>query len=181
MTEKQHRLFFALWPNKALQDVIQRNTQADLNEYLAQNTARSIDRQNRHLTLAFIGNADTKMLECLMKQAANVNVPSFTLTLDQYGYFKKTHVIWLGCETIDPLWYDLNDALNQAISVCGYNAGKAKPIPHLTVLRKASGRLQARSFKPVSWHITEFVLVESKLTAAGANYKVLANWTLSSA
>ena len=51
--------------------------------------------QNLHLTLAFIGEADTAMLERVDEILEDLEIPELTLTLDHVGSFdRKDGVVW---------------------------------------------------------------------------------------
>src|SRR5512143_3703371 len=90
--ERGLRLFFALWPDEAVRLELVRIS----HKLAVPPGAKRVPPDNLHLTLAFIGTQGPGVQSCLEQQAAAIQVPPFTLTFDQLGFFAKPQVVWLG-------------------------------------------------------------------------------------
>ena len=87
---KQHRVFFALWPGDACRDEIGRN--------IPQDCRKPVPVANLHLTLAFLGNVSDEELILLQDIGARIKAEPFKLVLQQFGFFKKRSIFWLGTQ-----------------------------------------------------------------------------------
>ncbi|MGH8481243.1 MAG: 2'-5' RNA ligase family protein, partial [Nevskiaceae bacterium] len=94
------RLFFALWPDPALQAAI-----ATAARGVARQRAiggREIPAERIHLTLLFLGDVTAKAEERLVAAATQVPGRSFHLSLEQAACFYRTRVFWLGPKSTPP-------------------------------------------------------------------------------
>jgi len=172
----RHRIFFALWPDEPLRQQLKQS----LTPLLANTKARRVPMHNWHITLAFLGNVTDAIYECAQLQAGDITGLEFELTLDQFGFWPRPRVVWLGCSSMpDPL-NDLVSKLNSALQACDFSPEHKIYNPHLTLLRKANQGLDVSSVEPIHWHVDHFVLVESLQTKTGSVYKVIRRWPLSS-
>jgi 2'-5' RNA ligase len=172
---RAHRIFFALWPDDALRQQLKQT----LTPLLANHKARRVPVHNWHITLAFLGNVTQQNYECAQLRANEVVGSTFDLTLDQFGYWPRPRVVWLGSSTLpDPL-HALVSNLNSALQLCDYTPEHRIYSPHLTLLRKANHGLEVDTVEPIHWHIDHFVLVESVQTKSGSLYQVVKRWPLS--
>jgi len=177
MKSTTHRLFFALWPDEDLRAGVKKNIQP----YIQNHPAKIVPVNNWHVTLAFLGNVSSETKACLQQQAGLLEGKRFTLQLDQFGYFERARVAWLGCNDVPHEMAALFDKLNVALAPCGYQPDFKKFVPHMTLLRKASKGLAAQDVKPITWPVNEFVLVESVPTEPiekGVIYNVINRWQL---
>mgnify|MGYP002265578925 CR=1 FL=1 len=119
--EKTRRVFFALWPDddvrKKIVDTFNLSSQAKLK-------ARIMQPENLHLTLHFIGNVSEEKLTCLDLAAQTVKIKPFELLLDQYGYFDKVKIFWMGCRSTPDELNILHHHLGDALAACDYQADK---------------------------------------------------------
>ncbi len=172
----KHRLFFALWPDDETRTLIVKTFKQAPQSRLK---GRIINPANLHLTLHFIGNTTTEMLECLHQAAQTVTGKPFQLNFDRYGHFYRARVFWMGCthtpEALTNLYQDLGTALSQ----CDYTAEPRPYAPHLTLMRKLNKPGDLESFQPISWQVNAFVLVESVSTEQGVHYEVIQHYPLS--
>jgi len=168
------RLFFALWPDDALREELHR---------LARKVARvgggkPMAVENLHITLAFLGSIAPDTRQCLENIASSLQIPTFTLVLNQVGYWPRPRVIWFGAgETPMPL-RQLAQGLNSGLAVCGLTPETRPFATHLTVMRKASRGPDQTVIPPLSWEVDNFVLVQSLTLPEGAQYRVLRRWSL---
>lgn len=168
------RLFFALWPDSALQQQLAQTALA----LLPGADVRRVPSENLHSTLVFLGNVDPAQRLCLEDAASLVRVQRFTLTLDRFGYFRRPQVAWLGCTTIPAPLRGLVAELNLGAAACGFPPDKRPYEPHLSIarnLRRDPGRL---AVIPISWDVEHFALIESVSDENGVRYLPLRFWQL---
>lgn len=167
------RYFFALWPDQKT-----RSKLAAVSKTLPEESGRRVQITNLHITLVFLGNIETGLLERLIDAADKIKNHPFALTIDQFGFWKKPQVIWLAPGETPAALMQL---YQQVFSISEANGVKLDPRPyqpHMTVLRKVKQPLGDFVFAPVPWKISDFVLVESKTLPSGARYQVIENWPL---
>jgi len=168
------RLFFALWPDPALQ---QRLAQAAA-ALLPRDAGRRVREENLHCTLVFLGAVEAAQRLCLEDAASLVRVEPFTLTLDRLGYFRRPQVAWLGCTTIPAALQALVAGLSYGAASCGFPPEQRPYAVHLTVarkLRRDPGRLP---LMPIAWPVNQFALMESVSEPDGVHYRPLRFWDL---
>lgn len=160
------RVFFALWPDERV-----RGQLAAVQEALGF-TGRPVVPENFHVTLAFIGNTDSRYLECLVHAAAQVRFAPFEFTIDRTGYFRKPRVAYLAPGGLPEPMAALHQFLISRLQVCGYKP-EARPLqPHVTLARKSDAPPQGE-FSPLVWPVHSFCLVESRTESSGAAYSLL--------
>jgi 2'-5' RNA ligase len=169
------RLFFALLPDPDTSVRLYRLG----GELLGDRRGRRIPPENLHLTLAFLGDVNAERQGCLEREAAALRTPSFTLMLDQAGFWPRKQLLWAGGVPPAEL-LELVRALNQGLVNCGLETETRPFRAHLTLARNAP---QPRSCPdgaiiPLAWHVREFALVASQTLPTGARYEVLRSWPL---
>lgn len=167
------RLFFALWPDEALQRTLYK-----LGRVVAPPGGKPMSVQNLHITLAFLGAIDADTRSCMENAADAVQLPPFELVLDKAGYWPRPQVVWLGCSTVPEPLQTLAARLNDAMAACGLTPEKRPYSPHLTVLRKARQEPRQLDINTVHWPVSDFVLVRSLTLPEGAQYQVVRRWPL---
>jgi 2'-5' RNA ligase len=173
MAESQ-RLFFALWPTEEQQ----RTWGEQARELIPAGDGRLIPAQNLHLTLLFLGEIATEVRDVLLAKVAMIHVEPFELMLEQIGYWRRPQVLWWGPrQTPEPL-QRLVAALALQAQSCGLEVERRPYQAHMTLARKVRRSPGRPSLALYSWQINDFVLVESCLTSAGAEYRILQRWPL---
>jgi 2'-5' RNA ligase len=168
------RLFFALWPENVLAKELYSLAQT----CATVETERVIAARQMHLTLRYIGNVNTEKLICLTEIAQNITVSQFDISLQNLGYWKTPRVIWMAPENRPDSLTQLVFNLEQGCQDCGIKA-EAKPFsPHVTLVRKARKLPVVNRQATLLWRVTDFVLVESKSTDLGVEYRILNHWPL---
>lgn len=168
------RLFFALWPDPAARDAL-----AAAARHLHQGCGGRITRPDSiHLTLAFLGDADGAVLPALNTAAAGVSSPRFTMVFDTLGWWPRNGVAWAGCSSPPPPLAALAGMLAARIEPLGFAPDPRPFAPHVTLVRKARCRAPLPRIEPVSWPVSEFVLVRSTLQREGALYDIAGRWPL---
>lgn len=131
-----------------------------------------------HLTLAFLGSTPAAHLDALVACADTVQSHAFELILDQAGYWRHNRIGWLGASAAPPPQHlDLVGALNTALQAAGFPVDARPHVPHVTLLRNTAGG-EIPVCVPVSWPVSDFVLVRSHTETDGARYDVIRRWPL---
>jgi 2'-5' RNA ligase len=177
-----HRLFIAIdFPDPA--------AEALCNLCFGIPGAKWVSKDQLHLTLRFIGDADDSELLEISDILEDINCSQFSLTLKSAGYFpphRKPDVLWVGIDKSDEL--DLLKAeIECRLRELGFDKEERKFHPHVTLARlkpeapidMITGFLSANSlFKVESLPITEFHLYSSVLTTSGAVHTKEASFSL---
>jgi len=172
------RVFFALWPPTEV--AWQLSAVAD--SFAAQAGGKATRRETIHLTLAFIGDVPVERLPDLECAARNVHAEAFDLTLDQFGLWHHNRIFWAGCSVVPLALVELASALGAALQATGFDVADAHRnfTPHVTLARKV--KALGAPLPPgqrLPWRCKKFVLVRSQLSASGAFYQTLAEFSLS--
>ncbi len=98
--------------------------------------ARWIERENFHITLAFIGDIAEDIAADLDDALAGIPFEPFELELDGVGEFggAKPHAIWAGVKLTEPL-KQLQARHESAMRRVGLTPEKRKYMPHVTLAR----------------------------------------------
>ncbi len=172
--KKDARIFFAIWPDEETRDWICQSA----SRLVLDKGARRVPEYNLHLTLHFIGNVFYEELDCLRQRARRVRAERFSLTLDEFGLFRKPRVAWLGCHQIPEGLARLHSILGQELSHCEFRPEKRAYCPHVTLLRKTTRDPSDVGIEPRSWQVDNFVLIESRNVDNGVKYEVLETYPL---
>ncbi len=167
------RLFFALWPERALQEA-----GARLARRLLSKRGKRVQSENLHITLAFLGNMTAQQRVCAEAVADLIAAIAFELRLEQIGYWPRSQVVWISPqETPEPL-RDLVQQLNTGLMTCGCQPELRPYRAHMTLARKVAGHFPTRQVSPILWFVDRFCLVQSVTQPAGAQYRILRTWPL---
>ena len=167
------RLFFALWPDDATRDALNRT-----GKWLHQHWGgRRMRGETLHITLAFLGATPVERLDALYACADAVEVEPYELLLDQAGYWRHNRIGWLGASETPPQHLELANALKAELKAAGFPVDSRPHVPHVTLLRKSLGG-EVPACAPVHWPINDFVLVNSVTASDGAHYEVIKRWSL---
>ncbi|MCD6707437.1 MAG: RNA 2',3'-cyclic phosphodiesterase [Thiobacillus sp.] len=167
------RLFFALWPDDATRDALDR-----AGKWLHQHWGgRRMRADTLHITLAFLGSTPAEQLDVLAACADTVRIDAFELVLDQAGYWRHNRIGWLGAGRTPPQHFELVGALSTALRGAGFAVDARPHVPHVTLLRNSAGGAPP-ACEPVHWPIRDFVLVASRREADGMHYDAIRRWPL---
>lgn len=171
------RLFFALWPDRALRDGLERA--AALIPPGDSSAVQRVRPERYHLTLAFLGELDARQIEAAQRAGDAVRASAFEFRLDRIGHFAGANVAWIGPSQPVPMLSRLKAALDRELLHYGLPVETAAFVPHVTCLRKLREPPDAPA-PSLSWPVSDFVLVRSCRDAAGrpAGYKPLRRWPL---
>jgi len=151
--------------------------------------AKWVPKDQMHLTLRFIGDANDTMLSDITEILEHVNSSHFSLTLKGVGYFpprRKPNVLWAGTEPSAELM-ELRDSIENLMEELRLPGEQRKYHAHVTLARlrqeapldRVTGYLSAHGlFRIDAAPITEFHLYSSVLTGDGAVHTKEASFPL---
>lgn len=152
----------------------------------AGDAVRRISAADMHLTLHFLGRAETDVVRDALRPVA---AAEFDVCLGRPGHFSmngRKKVLWVGVEPTQPL-LALHAMLGEALGSAGFEPETRPYVPHITIARlgpKAPRRLvrgfeqQAKPAESVTFKATRFALFASETAAEGARYRVLESFSL---
>jgi 2'-5' RNA ligase len=191
--DKKLRLFTALELPEAWRQALSR-LQAGL-ESAASGQVKWVKPDLMHLTLIFLGYQEPRAVTALSSalEAAASQPRPFRLYLSQVGFFGQPHrlrVLWVGLAEAPADLRRLHQALTAELSARDIAFDLKPLVPHVTLgrardslERAASLRLHAallRSRLPADLQaeVSRFVLMQSHLSPAGPEYRVVAEFPL---
>jgi RNA 2',3'-cyclic 3'-phosphodiesterase len=150
--------------------------------------SRRVPREQLHLTLRFIGDADKQMFQAVKRELATIRGAPFYLTIKGVGHFppkREPRVLWVGVEESGQL-NDLHKEIEQSLSNAGIAADERRFSPHITISRLRESPLakvasieeRQRDFTAGPFPVEEFYLYSSLLTREGAIHKREAEYRL---
>lgn len=170
---KTRRMFLALWPNDQQVD------QLFSMQCQYAGMGREVLPENFHITLLFLGQITHETVSCLSQAVQNMPAQSFSIQLNQLGYFSKTKIFWVGPTTIPAELENLFKDLRNRAQRCGISKLSKRYTPHVTLLRKCDIPVTDPEFAPIDWQVEEFHLVESRIDRNGARYYAVESYPLS--
>lgn len=170
------RVFFALWPAPELA--------ARLAAVARERAGRGrpTRAETVHLTLAFIGDVPESRLPELVEAAGRVRAAPCALQIDRLGHWRHNRLLWAGCSAPPPALAELVAGLLRELRAAGFAVADAERafVPHLTLVRKLALPPPDLGLpETLFWECRDFVLVRSRLSAAGPDYQRLARFPLS--
>lgn len=172
--ENTIRVFFALWPDPAIQKQLGQIAR----RLKPMCEGRAVQTQNIHLTLAFLGNIDINRLPELQLAASRISVQSFNFLIQEIDYWKRNKIIYARAKRFPPELYLLAESLSDTLTAASFKFDQHTFKPHITLLRQAKNVTENNISEPIQWHAKEWCLLQSKLTPKGANYIPLGCWPL---
>ena len=132
--------------------------------------------------MLFLGNFAVDRIPALIEAARTVRFSRFSLTPDCLGAWSHNRLLWAGCRAVPPALRALVADLRGALDDGGLTSASAIRdfVPHLTLVRKltrhpAAEELQA-DWPPLTWPVSEFVLLQSQHDSHGSHYATLAQF-----
>jgi 2'-5' RNA ligase len=150
-----------------------------------------VEHENYHITLKFLGevNSQLDLIKTKLGQAAQA-CPTFKLINSEIGFFpgrSRPRIIWMGVKGEMEKAYFLGERVDTYLSELGFETERKRSF-HLTLGRIRSEReidkvlVQTGIINPrlkkYSFAISEFTLMESRLSSAGPEYSVLEKYKL---
>nr|VFJ93602.1 MAG: 2'-5' RNA ligase [Candidatus Kentron sp. LFY]VFK19535.1 MAG: 2'-5' RNA ligase [Candidatus Kentron sp. LFY] len=168
----ERRLFFALWPDEAIRDMLAGIARSAACE------GRSVAARNFHVTLAFLGQVDTNRQDCVERVAMGIVARPFVLRLDRLGCFRRAGIVWSGISETPAELAFLVGELQRGLARCEFVPEERPFKAHVTLFRKVARALENIPHDPVEWPVGDFCLAESSTLPTGARYRVLRRWPL---
>jgi 2'-5' RNA ligase len=153
--------------------------------------ARRVPREQLHLTLRFIGDADEAMFQAIKRGLSGIRRAPFPLILKEVGHFppgRHPRVLWVGMEESASL-HGLQQEVEHALKGAGIPPEARGFSPHITIARLretppaevAALEERERRFCVGPFPVEEFYLYSSILTRDGAVHKREAAYALAPA
>jgi 2'-5' RNA ligase len=147
-----------------------------------------LDPAQLHLTLRFIGDADSSLFVRIREELSGVEAKAFELSLQGVGRFppkRDPRVLWVGVERNEAL-PRLRQSVEQALERCGLEPEGQGFSPHITLARLkdmpwspvAAFLERNRLFSTPPFPVSEFHLYSSTLTPRGAIHRREASYPL---
>lgn len=124
--------------------------------------------ENMHLTLAFIGEYPDA--EPVLEALSSVSFTAFDLTLEGMGCFGD--LWWVGLQESAPLTSVVR-RVRRALAEEGIPFDRKRFSPHITLIRKASGKMAGIRIPPASMTVGAFSLMRSDRGKNGMIYTEL--------
>lgn len=137
MSDERLRLFVALTLERSARREIV-NLQKKM---WGENRKGLTSSENLHLTLAFLGETDSKRVEDICWAMEKVRMQPPELVFDRIGVFKQSggDIWWLGIKE-NKLLEKLQFCLSDNLMYKGFQLEERKFLPHLTLARKSKPR-----------------------------------------
>ncbi|MEO8630704.1 MAG: RNA 2',3'-cyclic phosphodiesterase [Betaproteobacteria bacterium] len=166
------RVFFALWPERAIHARLAHHAQSLHSRLGGQIT----EETSIHLTLVFVGNIMQAALESLCMGAAAVEFAPFTVSIERAGCWSHNQIAWLAPSTVPMPLLSLVSQLQTIVRAAGIELDRHDYAPHLTVVRKAKCARFDPTVEAIAWPVEDFVLVRSQRGQRGSRYEVIGRW-----
>jgi 2'-5' RNA ligase len=179
-SERVARLFFAFWPDEAMQAELARAISAAARGEPLDGSP--VPEKNFHLTLAFLGAVPQSRFEALFDIAArsvrSAGSGPIAITLDALEHWRKSQVLVATSRETPRAAVVLAEQLKAALVEQGF-APDLKPFRvHATVARKVRRVTRELHIAPVRWSVDAVHLVESRTGPGGSAYSTVKKWVL---
>jgi len=130
-----------------------------------------VSPENFHLTLAFLGECNSKQIANARKAMDKAAFSPFDIRIDSLGRFKRdgSDLWWAGvreCEELLKLHRSLSDNLTRA----GFSLEDKTFRPHITLGRKVVSRIAPRSVEPFGQRVSKIDLMDSENKMGALTY-----------
>ena len=161
------RVFFALWP-----DARQRDRLRDVINSVARNVeGRAIDRRDWHITLAYLGDTEERLIPSLLEKARQIEVEPFRLAFDRLEFWPRPKIACLVAPTVPTELEALVSSLNSILLDAGIAIEDRIYRPHITVSRNARNFATERLTQRATTEWSGFELIESVSGPGGSSYR----------
>jgi RNA 2',3'-cyclic 3'-phosphodiesterase len=151
---------------------------------------RPVPAANLHVTLAFLGSVPERRLGELAEIATGATTGgSLELAFDHFEYWRGAQLLCALPAATPAAIAALTRRLQDVLAASGFapdlkssrlvGAGTTGQFrPHVTLARKVHQPLGVTAMQPVTWGLTDFVLVDSRTHPRGSVYTVLKRFSL---
>jgi 2'-5' RNA ligase len=172
--ERQHRLFFAIWPGDELRSALAPRIQA----LQPAGVGRPQRPDQWHVTLEFLGSVPASRVAAVREAAGQVHAGPCEVVFDAVEFWRRPEVLTLVARALPPPLGSLVDQLRAALAARGFEPESRPFRAHLTLARKVIHPVLPVKFEPLTWPVNDFALVESITDRSGSIYKPLASWAM---
>jgi 2'-5' RNA ligase len=138
---------------------------------------RRVCPANLHITLVFLGATTAERLACYEAALEDLAVPMLSLTLDRFGYWPRSRILWLGTNQTPDMLMTLLDDLKRRLKACGFTPEQRSFHAHITLARKFPDVVSLPRVKePLNWQVNCVTFMESINQDKGVHYQVLQRW-----
>lgn len=163
------RLFFALWPDDRQRDQL-RNAISPVAKLVE---GKAVYRGSWHVTLAFIGDYEERLIPDMQKAASAIIVEPFRLRFDRAEYWPRPKIAALSSQTVPPELEQLVNSLNSVLTGAGILEEARRFRPHITIVKRARPFETQRLAQPIVVEWSSFELIESVSERGGSTYHPL--------
>jgi len=174
--ERQHRLFFAVWPSNDLRSALEPRIRA----LQPAGVGRPQRPDQWHVTLEFLGSVPASRVAAAREAAAQVRAGPCEVVFDAVELWRRPEVLTLIARELPPPLGSLVDQLRAALAARGFEPESRPFRAHMTLARKVAHPVTLEAFEPLRWPVADFALVESITDRAGSVYTPLDRWNLQS-
>ncbi len=165
-----HRLFFALVPDQAVINRIEK-----LQDSLPV-SGRAARPHQFHATLAFLGMQRQDTIPVIRAIASGLTLKPCCLELDCLGRFKRAGVLWLGVRKVPAALREFQQSLVGALADAGIGHDPKPWEFHVTLYRKLRTAPPIIDPVAIEWSVSGFDLVESVNVGNGVEYHSIGHW-----
>ena len=163
------RLFFALWPDDRQRDSL-RNAISPVAKLVE---GSAVYRGNWHVTLAFVGDFEDRLIPDLKEAAGAILFEPFRMRFDRCEYWPRPRVAVLAAQTVPPALEHLVESLNLVLKDFGVAVDERRYRPHITVVQRARQFETQRLAQAAVVEWQGFELIESVRTHGQRSYHPL--------
>ena len=163
------RLFFAFWPSEKQRQTIE----SAISHHKTRLTGKWTSRDNWHVTLVYIGNFPDQNIAALQKAVTNIECPAIELRFEQIYYWARPKIMCLQATFVPNQLIELVRSLHSTARAFGCRFKKRSYKAHMTIARGGQCFNPVSLAQPVELNCSSFHLVESVLTPADVQYKLL--------
>jgi RNA 2',3'-cyclic 3'-phosphodiesterase len=169
------RLFFALWPDDRLRELLGRR----LSTLLASARGKAQRPDQWHVTLEFLGSVAADRQPAVWSAADKVATGSFTVSFDALEHWRRPQVYCLAATHVPGPLVQLVSDLRAGLWAQGFVPETREYRPHVTLARRTRQAATGPLPEPVDWPAERFALVRSVTDPSGSRYEPLRWWNLS--
>jgi RNA 2',3'-cyclic 3'-phosphodiesterase len=174
--EATRRIFFALWPEAA----VARQLHVLGGAAHAICGGRRMRLDTLHMTLAFLGDVAAAQFDAACAAADEVaqklGAGDTPMPIDRLAHWKHNHIVWAGCDEAPAAVATLAATLAAGLRQRGFQLDSRPFAAHVTLLRNARCSGELPPITVFEWPVRDFVLVQSHLDPAGAQYEIVRRW-----
>jgi RNA 2',3'-cyclic 3'-phosphodiesterase len=171
------RLFFAIRPVGAVQRALYRMAGKVVT---GEQRGRCVKPENIHLTIVFLGDVESDRIDSLREIASSVIAQAFSLSIQGTLFWKKNRIVMAKIDHYPTALFALADALTTALIAAGFSCEDRKYKPHITLIRNVGAHLPMQLENPIQWNVSDWLLLQSRLSSHGSCYTELGRWSLHS-